>query len=168
MTLSELKMWKNDPFFDFYLNLYTGYSESKERCSGEIKQIEKDYQEFLERKISFKKFVDDFKWHCVQQRQLGNISYEDCENCWKALEILSDELNERYATFTEWFGIWQSSKKDALKKIEESVANNPETLKELLRESAGVIKMLIAHDTSNADELAEIFLKKIERATIGR
>lgn len=168
MTLSELKMCKNDPFFDFYLNLYTGYSESKERYSGEIKQIEKDYQEFLERKMSFKKFVDDFKWHYVQQRQLGNISYEDCENCWKALEILSDDLNERYATFAEWFDIWQSSKKDVLQKVEEDIANNLETLKELLRESARVIEMLIAHDTSNADELAEIFLKKIARTTIGR
>lgn len=168
MTLSELKMCKSDPFFDFYLNLYTGYSESKERCSGEIKQIEKDYQEFLERKMSFKKFVDDFKWHYVQQRQLGNISYEDCENCWKALESLSDDLNERYATFAGWFDIWQSSKKDALQKVEEDIANNLETLKELLRESARVIKMLIAHDTSNADELAESFLKKIERITIGR
>lgn len=168
MTLSELKMCKNDPFFDFYLSLYTGYSESKERCSGEIKQIEKDYQEFLERKMSFKKFVDDFKWHYVQQRQFGNISYEDCENYWKALEILSDDLNERYSTFAEWFGIWQSSKKDTLKKVEEDVINNPETLKELLRESARVIEMLIAHDTSNADELAESFLKKIKRTTIGR
>lgn len=168
MTLSKLRTLKNDPFFDFYINLYTGYSEHEERYPEEIKQIEKDYQEFLKRKISFRKFADGFKWHYVQQRQLRNISHEDCENCWKALEILSDDLNERYATFAEWFGIWQSSKKDVLQKVEEDIANNLETLKELLRESARVIEMLIAHDTSNADELAEIFLKKIARTTIGR
>lgn len=168
MTFGELKTWKNDPFFDFYLNLYTGYSESKERCPGEIKQIEKDYQEFLERRMSFKEFADTFKWHYVQQRQLRSISYEDCENYWKALEILSDDLNERRTTFTEWFAVWQSLEKDALERVEEESVNDLKTLKALLRDSAKVIEMLITNDRLYVDELAENLLKKIARVTIGR
>lgn len=169
MTLSKLRALKNDPFFDFYINLYTGYSEHEERYPEEIKQIEKDYQEFLKRKMSFRKFADGFKWHYVQQRQLQNISHEDCEKHWKALEILSDAyLNEKHATFADWLTVWQSSKKLALERVEDESATSPETLKELLRESAKVIEMLIAHDTANVDELAENLLKKIARVTIGR
>lgn len=169
MTLSKLRTLKNDPFFDFYINLYTGYSEHEDRCPEEIKQIEKGYQEFLKRKMSFKKFADGFKWHYVQQRQLRNISHEDCEKHWKALEILSDAYsNEKHATFADWLTVWQSSKKLALERVEDESAISPETLKELLRESAKVIEMLIAHDTANVDELAENLLKKIARVTIGR
>lgn len=101
---AQMKMW---------LDLYTGYDIYKERPEGELEGIKEAFEQFRKTHMHYKPFAEHYKWHYVMLRQLGSMTYEECERNCKILDIIektyiAKETGEQGEMPTKTFFEWVS------------------------------------------------------------
>ena len=108
--LSYATMLTDQAEFLEWLRLYTGYdTNGKERPEAELDSIHQYFIDFANKPIPYKEFSEGMWSYYVQERQLGNITEQDCEEFLYALEhAIPEYLEEHYPDLKlQVFGAWK-------------------------------------------------------------
>ena len=103
-----------------YLRCFTGYDEHAEkRTNAECQDIYTDFENKYKEKMEYDAFADVYFWEFVRQRQLSQISDEECnrnERLLKhAIRKRVEKLNQTPMTFTEWKNFFNHEKESVSK-----------------------------------------------------